>query len=160
LKGYRKYFLNKFVWLLVTAAFAFILNFLLPRLMPGNPIAGIIARLAQGMSNSTGMKAAYERYATLFGTNKPMIVQFFLYVKNVAQGNFGVSFSQYPRTIANIIQSAVWWTVCLQFPAIIVGWQPILKKGLIKSYCPSVFSSAIYPPLAWQSFCWSFLALD
>lgn len=145
MKGYRKYFLNKFVWLLVTAAFAFILNFLLPRLMPGNPIAGIIARLAQGMSNSTGMKAAYERYATLFGTNKPMIVQFFLYVKNVAQGNFGVSFSQYPRTIANIIQSAVWWTVCLQFPAIIVGWIIGNVLGALAAYLKKGFDKVLLP---------------
>jgi peptide/nickel transport system permease protein len=145
LKGYRKYFLNKLVWLLVTAVFAFILNFLLPRMMPGNPIAGIIARLAQGMSNSTGMKAAYERYADLFGTNKHMIAQFFLYVKNVAQGNFGVSFSQYPRTVANIIQSAVWWTVCLQFPAIIVGWIIGNVLGALAAYLKKGFDKVLLP---------------
>ena len=56
MKGYRKYFLKKLVWFLVTLVFAFLLNFILPRLMPGDPVAAIVARLAQGMSNSTGVQ--------------------------------------------------------------------------------------------------------
>ena len=48
------------------------------------------------MSNSTGVQAIYEQYTELFGTNKPMLEQFFIYVKNVLHGDFGFSFSQYP----------------------------------------------------------------
>jgi peptide/nickel transport system permease protein len=121
LKGYRKYFAGKLVWFLITLAAAFVLNFFLPRLMPGDPVAGIVSRLAQGMTNTSGIQAIYQQYADLFGTNKPMLEQFFLYVRNVAQGNFGFSFSQYPRTVENVILSSIWWTICLQFPAIIVG---------------------------------------
>ena len=73
MKGYRKYFLNKLLWFLVTFVFAFILNFVLPRLMPGDPVAVIVSRLAQGMTNSTGVQAIYEQYVELFGTNKPML---------------------------------------------------------------------------------------
>jgi peptide/nickel transport system permease protein len=151
LKGYRRYFLNKLLWLLVTAVFAFILNFTLPRLMPGDPVAGIVSRLAQGMSNSTGMKAVYEQYASEFGTNKPIVVQFLIYVKNIMQGNFGASFSQFPRPVADILKSSIWWTICLQFPAIIVGWiigntlgalAAYLKKGFDKVLMPiSIFAS-------------------
>jgi peptide/nickel transport system permease protein len=122
LKGYRKYFLNKLAWFLVTFVCAFVLNFILPRLMPGDPVAGIVARLAQGMSSSTGMKEVYQHYVDLFGTNRPMLEQFFIYVKNVVHGDFGISFSQYPRPVADILKSSIWWTICLQFPAIIVGW--------------------------------------
>ena len=122
MKGYRKYFLNKLLWFLVTFVFAFILNFTLPRLMPGDPVAAIVSRLAQGMTNATGVQRIYQQYTELFGTNKPMLEQFVLYVKNVFQGNFGFSFSQYPRTVADVLKTAIWWTICLQFPAIIVGW--------------------------------------
>jgi len=44
--------------------------------MPGDPVAAIVSRLAQGMSSSTGMKEVYQKYAELFGTNKPIIQQF------------------------------------------------------------------------------------
>ena len=100
MKGYRRYFLNKLGWFAITFVFAFLLNFILPRLMPGDPVAAIVARQAQGMSNSTGVQAIYQQYTELFGTNKPMLEQFFIYVKNVVRGDFGFSFSQYPRTVA------------------------------------------------------------
>jgi peptide/nickel transport system permease protein len=145
LKGYRKYFLNKLLWLLVTFVFAFILNFTLPRLMPGDPVSAIISRLARGMSNSTGMKAVYEQYTALFGTNKPIIEQFFLYVGNVLQGNFGTSFSQYPRTVADILSNAIWWTIGLQFPAIIVGWLIGNTLGALAAYLKKGFDKVLMP---------------
>ena len=145
MKGYRKYFLNKLAWFLVTFVFAFILNFILPRLMPGDPVAGIVGRLAQGMTNTTGVQAIYQQYADLFGTNKPMIVQFFLYVKNAVHGNFGFSFSQYPRTVANVIGSSIWWTICLQFPAIIVGWIIGNILGAVAAYLKGGFDKVLMP---------------
>jgi peptide/nickel transport system permease protein len=145
LKGYRKYFLNKLLWFLVTAVFAFILNFTLPRLMPGDPVAAIVARLAQGMSNATGVQKIYQQYTELFGTNKPMLEQFVIYVKNVAHGNFGYSFSQYPRTVADVLKSAIWWTICLQFPAIIVGWLIGNTLGALAAYIKGGFDKVLMP---------------
>lgn len=145
MKGYRKYFLNKFVWLLVTAVFAFLLNFLLPRLMPGDPVAAITARIAQGMSNSTGMKETYEQYQRQFGLDKPMSTQFLLYVKNVFTGNFGTSFSQFPRPVSNILKSSIWWTICLQFPAIIVGWLIGNTLGALAAYLKKGFDKVLMP---------------
>jgi peptide/nickel transport system permease protein len=145
LKGYRKYFLNKLAWLLVTFVFAFLLNFFLPRLMPGDPVAAIVARLAQGMSNTTGVQKIYQQYADLFGTQKPIIVQLGLYLRNVLQGNFGVSFSQYPRPVADIIGSSIWWTICLQFPAIIVGWLIGNTLGALAAYLRKGFDKVLMP---------------
>jgi peptide/nickel transport system permease protein len=145
MKGYRKYFLNKMAWFVVTFIAAFILNFLLPRLMPGDPVAAIVARLAQGMSNATGVQKIYEQYSELFGTNKPILVQFLIYVKNVAQGNFGFSFSQYPRTVADVLGSAIWWTVGLQLPAILVGWILGNILGALAAYMKSGYDKVLMP---------------
>jgi len=145
LKGYRKYFLNKLGWFLVTLVFAFILNFTLPRLMPGDPVAAIVARLAQGLSNASGVQRIYEQYSELFGTNKPMIEQFFIYVKNVVRGDFGFSFSQYPRTVADTIGSSIWWTIALQFPAIIVGWILGNVLGALAAYLKGGFDKVLMP---------------
>jgi peptide/nickel transport system permease protein len=144
-KGYRKYFLNKLLWFLITLIAGFILNFTLPRLMPGDPVAVIVSHLAQGMTNSTGIQAIYQQYADLFGTNKPMLEQFFIYMKNVMHGDFGFSFSQYPRTVANAIGSSVWWTICLQFPAIIVGWLIGNILGAMAAYLKKGFDKVLMP---------------
>lgn len=145
MKGYRKYFLNKLGWLVITAIFAFILNFTLPRLMPGDPVAAIVARLAQGMSNASGVQAIYQQYADLFGTNKPIIEQFFIYVKNVFNGDFGFSFSQYPRAVSEVIGTSIWWTICLQFPAIIVGWIIGNSMGALAAYLKKGFDKVLLP---------------
>ena len=145
MKGYRKYFLNKLAWFLVTFVFAFILNFILPRLMPGDPVAAIVSRLAQGMSNSSGVQAIYQQYTELFGTNKPMLEQFFIYIRNVVRGDFGFSFSQYPRTVADVLKASIMWTVCLQFPAIIVGWIIGNTLGALAAYLKGGFDKVIMP---------------
>ncbi|HSK87642.1 MAG TPA: ABC transporter permease [Anaerolineales bacterium] len=145
LKGYRKYFLNKLGWFLITFVCAFLLNFILPRLMPGDPVAAIVARQAQGMTNTTGIQAIYEQYTELFGTNKPMLEQFFIYTKNVLKGDFGFSFSQYPRTVADVLKSSIWWTVALQFPAIIVGWLIGNTLGALAAYLKGGFDKVLMP---------------
>jgi peptide/nickel transport system permease protein len=145
LKAYQKYFLNKLGWFTVTLVFAFLLNFILPRLMPGDPVAAIVSRLAQGMTNTTGIQAIYEQYAELFGTNKPLLEQFFIYIKNVARGDFGFSFSQYPRTVADVIRASIWWTVGLQFPAIIVGWLIGNTLGALAAYLKGGFDRVLMP---------------
>lgn len=153
MKGYLRYFRGKLIWFLVTLVCAFILNFFLPRLMPGDPVAAIVSRVAQGMTDATGVQAIYEQYTELFGTNRPLHEQFFIYVRNVARGDFGYSISQYPRTVADVISSSIWWTVVLQFPAILVGWlignvlgalAAYLKRGYDKVLLPaSIFASSM-----------------
>ena len=145
MKGYRKYFLNKLGWFLVTFVCGFILNFILPRLMPGDPVAAIVARMAQGMSDATGVQAIYEQYTELFGTNRPMLEQFFIYVRNVLRGDFGFSFSMYPRTVADVLKSAIVWTLALQFPAIIVGWLIGNTLGALAAYLKGGFDKVLMP---------------
>lgn len=145
LKGYRKYFFNKLAWFLVTFVCAFLLNFILPRLMPGDPVAAIVARMAQGQSNATGVQAIYKQYTELFGTNRPMLEQFFIYIKNVARGDFGFSFSQYPRTVVDVLKSSIWWTIGLQFPAIIIGWLIGNALGALAAYLKGGFDKVLLP---------------
>jgi peptide/nickel transport system permease protein len=145
LKAYARYFGGKMVWFLVTLLFAFLLNFILPRLMPGDPVAGIVARLAQGMSDATGVQAVYEQYTELFGINLPIHEQFFIYMRNVLHGDFGYSISQYPRTVADVVASSIWWTVILQLPAILVGWMIGNFLGALAAYRKSGFDKVLMP---------------
>ncbi|MEJ2757317.1 MAG: ABC transporter permease [Anaerolineales bacterium] len=101
MKAYRKYFINKFLWFLVTLVFAFILN--------------------------------------------SIIEQFFIYVRNVVHGDFGYSISQYPRTVADVVKSSIWWTIALQFPAIIVGWFIGNSLGALSAYLKKGFDKVVMP---------------
>lgn len=145
MKGYLKYFSGKLIWFLITFVCAFLLNFILPRMMPGDPVAVITARVATGMQSSAGVQAVYNQYAERFGTNKPMAEQFVIYMKNIVHGDFGVSFSQYPRPVADIMKASVGWTVALQFPAIIVGWLIGNSLGALAAYLKGGFDKVLMP---------------
>ena len=145
MKGYKKYFSKKIVWFLITFIIAVLLNFILPRLMPGDPVAVITAKTAQGISDVSAVKKIYSEYAEQFGTNEPMYIQFFTYFKNALTGDFGLSFSQYPRPVSDIIISSVWWTIGLQFPAIIVGWLLGNVLGALAAYIRKGFDKILMP---------------
>jgi peptide/nickel transport system permease protein len=145
MKGYRKYFGKKIVWFILTLFIAFLLNFILPRMMPADPVANIMSKTARGMSDTNATKAMYDNYVKAFGLDKPVIVQFFTYIKNAVRGDFGVSFSQYPRKVTDIISSAILWTIGLQLPAIIVGWLLGNLLGALAAYIKKGFDKVLMP---------------
>ncbi|HUV67582.1 MAG TPA: ABC transporter permease [Sedimentisphaerales bacterium] len=114
-------------------------------------MAGIVARMAQGMTEAAGVQAIYEQYTELFGLNKPLYEQFFIYVNNVLHGDFGYSISQYPRTVADVIGSSILWTVILQLPAIIVGWMIGNVLGALAAYRKSGFDKVLMPTSLFMS---------
>jgi peptide/nickel transport system permease protein len=145
MKGYRKYFGKKLFWFIVTFIAAVLLNFILPRLMPGDPVAVITARTARNVSDVSAVKQIYANYAEQFGTNKTMWEQFVIYVTNAVHGNFGLSFSQFPRPVKDIVLTALPWTIGLQFPAIIVGWLLGNLLGALAAYIRKGFDKVVMP---------------
>lgn len=145
MKGYIKYFGGKLIWFAITLVVGVILNFMLPRLMPGDPVAVITQRVTTGMADPSAIQQIYEDYTKLFGTDKPVHEQFAIYIGNLFRGNLGTSFSQYPRPVAEIIKSSVGWTLALQFPAIIIGWLIGNTLGAIAAYLKKGFDKVIMP---------------
>jgi len=145
MKGYRKYFGKKLLWFVITFVVAVILNFFLPRMMPVDPVSAITGKMAQGMTDASAVQEIYKRFEEEFGTNLPLHEQFFRFVKNALKGDFGTSFSQYPRPVSDIIGSAIMWTVCLQFPAIIVGWLLGNILGALAAYIRKGFDKVLLP---------------
>lgn len=113
--------------------------------MPGDPVSAIAARTASGVTSQTAIQKVYEDYVKAFGIDKPMYVQFFNYIKNALRGNFGVSFIYYPRTVADILSKSIWWTICLQLPAIIVGWVLGNVLGAVAAYVRGAWDKVVLP---------------
>ncbi len=151
MKGYKKYYFNKVIWYVLTLIVAVGLNFLLPRLMPGNPVSAIAVRASKGMTDQTAIQKVYEDYVKTFGIDKPMYVQFLQFVKNLFRGDLGVSFTYYPRTVSDILAKSVWWTVCLQLPAILLGWFLGNILGAVAAYIKGVWDKAILPAFLFLS---------
>jgi peptide/nickel transport system permease protein len=120
---FQRYILSKLIWYLAAFLVAVAMNFFLPRLIPGNPVDAIIARMAQGgTAEGEARKRMYDTYMKEFGLDKPLIAQFGNYLANLARGDLGTSFGNYPAKVTSLIRSSIPWTIALQLPAIILGW--------------------------------------
>jgi peptide/nickel transport system permease protein len=142
--GYFKYFRKKTVWFLITLFAAVILNFYLPRLMPGDPVSVILGRIAAG-GEAELIRRILEHFSEQFGIDKPLYQQFFIYIGNLLRGDLGVSFNQYPRPVLDIVMSALPWTLALMIPSILVGWIIGNILGAIAAYIRRGFDKVMLP---------------
>jgi len=132
-----QYLLKKVAWSFFTILFVLVLNFLLFRVLPGDPARA-------GVRDPRLKKEAIEAIRVRFGLDKPVIncfetlnpikvgsctvnpldTQFFIYVRNLLQGEMGISFHS-NRPVADILTERLWNTILLigagQILAILLG---------------------------------------
>jgi len=142
--GYFKYFRKKLLWFVLTLIVAVILNFLLPRLMPGDPVSTILGRLAAG-GEAEQTRRILEHFSEQFGVDRPLYQQFFMYIGNLLQGDLGNSFSRWPRPVADVIGASLPYTIGLMLPALIVGWVLGNVLGAIAAYIRKGFDKIMLP---------------
>jgi len=138
---------KRFGWYLLTFFFALLLNFWLPRLVPGDPISQIVATMATGGVESERMQELYAAYVQEFGLDRPVWRQLANYLRMLCAGDMGTSFSQYPRPVAAVLAEAIPWSLALQLPALLVGWVIGNVLGVTAACKKGVFDSTLLPIL-------------
>lgn len=106
-----RYFLRKLGLLLLTIWAAVTLNFMLPRLMPGSPVDAAIAKLSQRGPVSDATRAAIE--AQLGVPTGNIWDQYFQYLQNVINLDFGVSYTYFPKKVSDLVMEALPWTLVM-----------------------------------------------
>ncbi len=110
-----------------------ILGFLLLRLMPGNPIQAYInQQLASGVPPDIAYTRAKAFYAIY--PQKPILEQFFDYIRSVFHGDFGKSFTYQGRPAIDIVMKALPWTVFTLSIAITVQFVIGVVIGMLMAY--------------------------
>lgn len=121
-----------------------VLNFLIPRLMPGNPVSRFV--------NPLMSPAAQHQILEQFGLTKPLYVQFLLYLKGVFTGNFGLSFLYYPTQVSTLIVQRLPWTLFLTGTATVLAALIGMVLGLLAAWKRGkVDSAAVYSSMALRS---------
>ncbi|CAM5672101.1 peptide ABC transporter permease [Streptomyces spiroverticillatus] len=109
--GRARYFVRRLAFYLVAAWIAITLNFLLPRLMPGDPASVLIAQMQGRTALSGDMIASIYR---LFGNpSEPLWDQYLTYLGQVFRLDFGLSVAFYPTPVWEVISAALPWTIGL-----------------------------------------------
>jgi peptide/nickel transport system permease protein len=100
---------------------ALTLNFLLPRLMGGNPAAGIIqANLNLIQHDPTYLKQILAEYGNGHESVTKMISEYPTYVKNMLTGNFGIS-TRYGTPVSGVIRQSLPYSVFVAGSAVILA---------------------------------------
>ena len=63
-----------------------------------------------------------QRLQELFGVNEPLWKQYLVHIKNTFTGNFGISFSHYPRSVADVIKERLPRTIALFATATVISF--------------------------------------
>ena len=142
--GLRRYLARKTLWYLGALVVAVLLNFLLPRLIPGNPVDIIVSQLGRGGLSSEAQQRIYEDFTREFGLDKPMWQQFVTYVGNILHGDLGKSFAFYPTPVKSLIGQALPYTLALQIPAILFGWIIGNVLGAIAAYKGGAWDKSVF----------------
>jgi len=101
-----RYIFKRITFFIITLFITITINFLLPRLMPGNPVDYFL----RDPSITPEERALLIQQ---FGLDKDVFTQYILYIKNLFTGNLGVSFRYYPRPVTEVLLSRLPWTLYL-----------------------------------------------
>jgi len=123
-KKYRKNLILALVCFLIVI----VLNFFLPRLLPGNPIAYLTGFSEEDM---TPAQVAYYRQA--LHLDKPVFVQFGYYLRSLADGTLGYSYKK-EATVSTLIGQRLGYTLQITLPAVLLSTVIGLLWGLRCGY--------------------------
>ncbi|PLV58652.1 ABC transporter permease [Thermotoga sp. KOL6] len=122
-KSMLKYLLRRFIFLLVTYIVATTIVFILPRAIPGNPLAQLLSNLSRvAQANPEAIRAAERNLMEEFGLGKPLYIQYIEFIGKALRGDLGTSITYYPRKVIDLIIPVIPWTLALLLPATIVAW--------------------------------------
>ncbi|WP_026940253.1 ABC transporter permease [Humibacter albus] len=122
-----RFYLQKIAFYVVALWAAVTLNFLIPRLMPGNPVDIMISKMAAaGQPITAGTRHALA--IELGGSSGSILQQYGDYIVNLLHGNLGISLTNYPEQVTTVIGQALPWTIALVGLATVISF--ILGIGL------------------------------
>lgn len=122
------YILNKTLRYSITLFIIVTLNFLMPRLMPGDPIRRLLGENAF-LADKQFLTELYAEY----GLDKPLHVQYINYLSSLTTFDFGYSISLNQK-VSELIIDRLFWTTVLVMPSIILAALLGLALGSIAGY--------------------------
>jgi peptide/nickel transport system permease protein len=115
------------VWASLTIAF------LLPRLMPGDPIAGILQHLSPAQIAAN--PGIVQTYKTLLGGGNHSVWQDYVtYLHRIANFNFGISTSNYPTPVSTVVGRTLPYSIFLVGVAFVISFVLGTAIGMVAAW--------------------------
>ena len=116
----RRYFGRKLLTYLITFFVAVTIDWMIPRFMPGDPVAVLITKTNALTPEQAQAMTVY--YTNLFGLNKSLPEQYLNFWTSLLHGDLGLSLYGVGKPVLDMIMAAVPYTLALLIPAILLSW--------------------------------------
>src|SRR5436190_9212073 len=93
-----RFVVRRLAFFLATLWAAITLNFLIPRLMPGNAALAMMGRY-RGRVNPEALHALEIAFG--INTHQSLVAAYFAYIGNIARGHFGTSLTFFPHALSH-----------------------------------------------------------
>lgn len=111
---YLAYLARRFGMMLLVIVLAVTINFMIPRLMPGDPIEQQLSQMVSSSGGQAGdIQAMANAYRARFGLDQPLWHQYLAYWAAVLRLDLGVSLAHYPERVSDSILAGLPWTLGL-----------------------------------------------
>ena len=114
-----RYLARKTLLYLLTFFVAVTIDWAIPRLMPGNPIDGLISRI---QADSTASQELHGYFTKSFGLDQPLWRQYLNFWRGLLHGDLGPSIAYVGSTVSELIWAALPYTLALLVPAIVLSY--------------------------------------
>lgn len=115
----RRYLGRKFLIYGLTFFIAVTIDWMIPRFMPGDPVANMLARAS---INSTARQVMQEYYTHIFGLDLPLWQQYLNFWTSLFRGDLGRSVYLFPTPVVRVLLRAVPYDIFLLLPATLLSW--------------------------------------
>ncbi len=140
-----RYVLRRLAFFLLTLWVALTLNFVLPRMMPGNPATAIIGKFRGGISPQA-VKVLEAQFG--LGTHQNLVVQYIHYLGDVATLKFGVSLTTQPgASVGRVVLNAIPWTLGLVGITTVLAFILGTVIGIVSAWWRGGRMDSLLPPI-------------
>lgn len=143
-----RYVMQRALQLLLIVFIAVTINFILPRLIPGDPVETALAtKIAVSGNLSVDVQKVADAYRAKFGLDQPLWKQYLNYWNDLFHLDLGVSLVNFPATVIGQIRAALPWTICLLAVATLIafGLGSLIGALLAWPRTPKVFHVLVSP---------------
>jgi peptide/nickel transport system permease protein len=128
-----RWFAQRLVFYAVALWVALTINFLLPRLMPGDPIAGLLAHLNPSqLAANPGLIQTYR--AMLGGGHHTIWQDYVTYLGRVAHFDFGLSTSNWPTPVSEVVGRTLPYSIFLVGVAFLIAFFLGTAVGMVAAW--------------------------
>lgn len=138
-----RFLLRRIGFYLVAAWMSITLNFLIPRLMAGDPVQIMFARF-QGRLEPRTIESLYRTFGFVQG---PLHEQYFTYLQNLFQGNLGLSIAWFPSPVTEVIGIGLAWTIRLLGVSLLISFTVGTLLGIVAAWRRGRFVDSYILPL-------------